>query len=133
GQMTPPLKVQAALSRPHAGREPLFQAAHAAGFRWQELNSPEPTACAPLDGLEDARLIPSFVRRLLQKRLDRYHGHLKLKLDWFLARNVRALKDREMQDPDSGVFSAAPGQVAVIQKGPNRLSDHSPIYADLRL
>lgn len=131
--MNSPSKMQAELIRPYAGKEPLFQVAHAAGFGWKEFNSHEPTACAPLEGLEDARLLPKWVRRSIQKRLDRYHGYLSLKLDWFLARNARALTEKEMRDSDSGVFSAAPGRVAVIRKGPNRLSDHSPIYTDLRL
>jgi endonuclease/exonuclease/phosphatase family metal-dependent hydrolase len=131
--MNSPSKVQAELIRPQAGKEPLFQVAHAAGFGWKEFNSHEPTVCAPLERLEDARLLSRWVRRSIQKRLDRYHGYLNLKLDWFLARNARALTDKEMRDSDSGVFSAAPGCVAVIQKGPDRLSDHSPIYTDLRL
>ena len=131
--MTSPSMVKAELIRPDDGKEPLFEVARAAGFTWQEFNSPEPTACAPLDGLEDARLLPSFVRRSLGKRLEPYQGYLDLKLDWLLARNVHALKDREMQDPASGVFSAAPGQSSINRKGPDRLSDHSPIYADMRL
>jgi endonuclease/exonuclease/phosphatase family metal-dependent hydrolase len=131
--MNSPSRVQAELIHPHAGKEPLFQVAHTAGFRWKEFNCREPTACAPLDGLEDARLLPSLVRRSIQKRLDRYQGYLSLKLDWFLARNARALTEKEMRDSDSGVFSSAPGRVAVIQKGPDRLSDHAPIFTDLRL
>jgi endonuclease/exonuclease/phosphatase family metal-dependent hydrolase len=131
--MNSPSKVQAEMIRPYDGKEPLFQVAQAAGFGWKGFNSHEPTACAPLDDLEDARLLPEWVRKSIQKRLDRYHGYLSLKLDWFLARNARALTENEMRDSDSGVFSAAPGRVAVIQKGANRLSDHSPIYTDLHL
>jgi endonuclease/exonuclease/phosphatase family metal-dependent hydrolase len=131
--MSSPAKVKTELIRPDAGKEPLFEVARAAGFTWQQFNSPEATACAPLDGLEDAGLLPSFIRRSLGNRLEPYQGYLHLKLDWLLARNVGGLKDREMQDPASGVFSAAPGQVSVNRKGPERLSDHSPIYADMRL
>jgi endonuclease/exonuclease/phosphatase family metal-dependent hydrolase len=131
--MNSPSKVQAELIHPQSGKEPLFQVARAAGFAWKEFNSREPTACAPLEGLEDARLLPEWVRRSIRKRLDRYHGYLNLKLDWFLGRSARALTEKEVRDSDTGVFSAAPGRVVVNQKGPNRVSDHSPIYTDLRL
>lgn len=131
--MRPAAKVQEELLHPERGAEPLFRVAQSAGFHWSDFNSGEETAWAALDELEDANLLPGIIRQLIEKRLDAYGQYLRFKLDWILARGVRALKDRELRDVRTGVVSLDPGSVRLQLEGLDRLSDHRPIYADLRI
>ncbi len=115
---------------PELGSEPLFLAARRAGFTWEGLNSDEVTACAPIGSLEDALLLPGFLVRLVQKRLEPYGGELCFKLDWILGRGLRGLRTGELRDGRTGVTSRAPGGIPLNRCGPKRASDHSPIHAD---
>ena len=128
-----PDRVAAELLRPDRGREPLFDVLRAGGFEWERLNAPGATAWAPLDALEDAWLLPAWLRRALQARLRPYGGYLRLKLDWIAGRGVDPLGDREVIDRATGAASRAPGAVELPLAGPERLSDHLPIHVDLRL
>ncbi len=121
------------LRHPELGSEPLFMAAGRAGFSWEGLNSDEVTACAPIGDLEDARLLPRFLVRLVQKRLEPYGGQLCFKLDWILGRVVRGLRTGELRDPKTGVTSRAAGCLPLNRCGPTRASDHNPIYADISI
>jgi endonuclease/exonuclease/phosphatase family metal-dependent hydrolase len=127
-----PAEVEQELRRPQP-REHLFQRASEAGWRWDGLNAPDSTACTPLGSLEEASLLPAFVVRRVLRRLSPFAGHLNLKLDWFLGRGVQPLKCGELAEAAAGVRSADPGVVATPRKGAGRISDHSPIYLDLRL
>jgi endonuclease/exonuclease/phosphatase family metal-dependent hydrolase len=113
--------------------EPLFASACRAGFSPQGVNTAEATACAPLDMLEDSRMVPAFLRRTLQHVLAPYDGYLHLKLDWLLGKGLRALPANEAADPAAGMRSRHPGCVPTPRTGAGRISDHSPICADLRL
>ena len=129
--MFSPVGVQERLRHPERGAEPLFRVAKDAGFDWKELNSSDPTAAASLDVLEDANKIPPVIVELLQKRLEPYNNRLYFKLDWLLGRGVHGLRGGEIRDPGSGVVSVNPGVVHCPQHGPDRISDHLPIYADI--
>lgn len=129
--MFSPVGVQERLLHPERGAEPLFRVAKAAGFDWEGLNSSDATACASLDLLEDANSIPATMVNLLQKRLDAYNHLLFFKLDWLLGRRVHGLRGGEIRDPVAGIVSVNPGIVQCPQHGPDRISDHLPIYADL--
>ncbi len=128
----PPVAVQDELLHPES-REPLFQAVRQAGFGWEGLNSRQDTASVALEGLEDASLFPDFVGRLLRKRLSGYQGYLRFRLDWLLGKGVRGLRTGALRDRDAGITSLDAGCVPSKQVGPERISDHSPIYADLRV
>jgi endonuclease/exonuclease/phosphatase family metal-dependent hydrolase len=124
--------VQAELLNPQ-DREPLFRAARAFGFAWEHLNGREATAVARLEGIEEAGRLPGFLSRWIGRRLAPYHGALHLRLDWLLGKGVRALRKNEIKDGPSGIASVDPGCVPTLRIGPERMSDHGPIYADLRL
>jgi hypothetical protein len=126
-----PVGVQERLRHPERGAEPLFRVAKDAGFDWRELNSSDATACASLDLLEDADKIPAMILDLLEKRLEPYNHLLFFKLDWLLGRGVHGLRAGEIRDPVTGVISVNPGVVHCLQLGPDRISDHLPIYADI--
>ncbi len=119
------------LRRPQCGSEPLFKAPTRAGFRWEGLNADLPTASAPLGELEDSNLLPEFLVRLIRRRLAPYEGYLHFRLDWLLGREVRPLRRDEILDLETGVSSQGAGQVSTFRTGPDRISDHDPIFADL--
>lgn len=121
------------LRHPERRAEPLFRIASRHGFSWTALNSDDATATAPLEMLEDASMLPELLARWIQPRLRAYEGRLDLKLDWILGRNVRGLRRGELMDSLSGATSEGPGCVETERTGHGRLSDHSPIFADIRL
>ena len=97
------------------------------------LSIPGTEAQKTLDMLEDASMLPALLAQWIQPRLLAYKGRLDLKLDWILGRNVRGLRRGELTDPFSGETSEGPGCVETERTGLGRLSDHSPIFADIRL
>jgi len=121
------------LRHPERGAEPLFRVVSRYGFSWTGLNSDAATATAALEMLEDASMLPALFSRWVQPRLLAFDGRLDLKLDWILGRNIRGLLRGEVTDPLSGVTSEDPGCVETERTGQGRLSDHSPIFADIRL
>jgi hypothetical protein len=78
-------------------------------------------------------MIPAAVVRAVRRRLEPYRGHLQLKLDWLLGRGVRQLGAGEVTDAETGITSADPGRIALATTGPQRLSDHLPIHADIAI
>jgi len=125
-------EVKEELRHPERRSEPLFRSAARAGFEWERLNSSDETASTPIGGLEDAGTLPEFVVRHVRRCLEPYGGYLSFKLDWFLGRGIRALRAGETVDPATGVASSSPGCVPMERTGAARISDHNPIFADLR-
>jgi endonuclease/exonuclease/phosphatase family metal-dependent hydrolase len=128
---TPPAVLREELCHPERRSEPLFRIAKKAGFLWEGLNSAESTASAPLGNLEDAEILPRALVRIVQKRLAPHQGYLHFKLDWLLGSGVRPLRQGQVCDPCTGVFSVDPGCVSQDRMGAGRISDHAPIFADL--
>ncbi len=128
-----PDKLKEELRHPEEGSEPLFRVAREAGFSWRRLNSAEDTASAPIGGLEDAGLLPSFIADRVRKRLSVYNGYLDFKLDWLLGRGIQPVKRGEIIDRISGSVSENPGCIRLPRRGADRISDHNPIYADLSI
>jgi len=125
--------MKARLRHPERRAEPLFRIAARHGLSWTDLNSDDATATAAIGMLEDASMLPRAVARWATRRLLHYHGRLDFKLDWLLGRNIRALHHGESRDPLSGTASEDPACVSTERIGDARLSDHSPISADIRL
>lgn len=121
------------LRHPEQRAEPLFSIAARHGFSWASLNSGDATATAAIEMLEDASMLPGAITRWVAGRLHPYQGRLEFKLDWILGRHVRALCHGEDHDPSSGILSEDPGCVPTERTGNDRLSDHSPIFADIRI
>jgi hypothetical protein len=130
---SPPEVMKERLRHPERGTEPLFSIAARHGFSWSDLNSDDATATAGIDMLEDASMLPGVAARWVGSRLLAYQGHLDFKLDWLLGRPIGALRRGEARDPLSGIYSEDPGCVRTERTGDARLSDHSPIFADIRL
>lgn len=57
---------------------------------------------------------------------------LRFRLDWLAARGLKALRENEVRDAQSGVLSAGPLTHTQVNEG-QPLSDHHPISADIRL
>lgn len=128
-----PSEMQKVLTHPERGAEPLFRFVRQARFAWEGLNAAGHTAMAPIGGLEEAHMVPAPVVKAVRRRLEPYHGHLQLKLDWLLGRGIRPLGGGEATDAETGTISMDPGRVPVTTTGPERLSDHLPIHADISI
>lgn len=126
-------RVQKQLMHPEEEREGLFEVAKRNGFFWDTLNSNEETARTALDTLEESHHLPESLLRIIKKRLESYGGYLCFKLDWFLGKGLDALTERQTSDIDSEVVSLNPGRIHTLNFGPDRISDHMPIYVDLDL
>jgi endonuclease/exonuclease/phosphatase family metal-dependent hydrolase len=128
-----PEEVRDELRHPERRAEPLFGVVRRAGFTWEGLNSAQETAGTPIGELEDSRLLPAWVLRYVHRRLERYHGRLDFKLDWMFCRGLRALRRGESVDAASGLSSLDAECISSERLGPDRISDHSPIFADLHI
>jgi hypothetical protein len=58
---------------------------------------------------------------------------LSFKLDWLLGKNIQALTGGQARDLQTDVVSLSPSCFKGENAGPNRMSDHLPIYADFEL
>jgi endonuclease/exonuclease/phosphatase family metal-dependent hydrolase len=112
--------------------EPLFRVAARARFLPQGFNSAEATTCAPVEGSEDITSVPAIFRDYVKRRAEPYQESLHMKLDWFLGRGIVPLRAGEVLDPASGAASRDPACVPTRRTGWDRISDHSPIFADFR-
>ena len=121
----PPDAIRGQLRHPENGREPLFGAVRRAGFTWQGLNTSEATASSSIGNLEDAAFLPKPVVEWVRRRLESHEGYLWFKLDWLFGRNIRPA--------DGAALSARSGVRSHDICGPNRISDHAPIWADFLL
>lgn len=119
------------LLHPDEGPEPLFELLRQHGFSWKEFNSHEETARAEISSLEETSLLPPLLASWVRKRLEPFQGCLGLKLDWIAARGVRACGEGRKRDAVTGVSALEPACVKGLNAGPDRASDHLPIYADL--
>jgi hypothetical protein len=120
-----------ALLHPERGSEPLFKVLGRHGFAWEDLNSNEETARAAIDSLEEALLLPEFLRNWIKARLELYGGFLRFKLDWIAGKGVQALGGGQRRDTVTGAASLEPSSLKGDNSSPARASDHLPIYADL--
>ena len=127
---TPSAKMKKMLLHPESGREPLFEILKQHGFTWEDLNSSAETARAALDSLDEAVFLPKSLVRLVHRHLAPYQGYLCFKLDWLLGKNILSVPagtfDRRMQ-----VAALKPAVVEGVNFGPDRISDHLPIFADI--
>ncbi len=128
-----PTEMKSLLLHPERGSEPLFGVLEKHGFSWKSLNSDMETARTEIGSLEESSLLPAFLSSRIRERLGPYHGYLCFKLDWFLGKNTCALTGGQRRDVQTGIISSNPSCVKVENAGPNRVSDHRPIYADLNL
>jgi endonuclease/exonuclease/phosphatase family metal-dependent hydrolase len=130
---TSPSAMKNQLLHPELGREPLFRILSRHSFCWEGLNSNSETARAPINSLEEGDSIPPAILKVLQKRLASYNGYLIFKLDWLLGKNVEALAGGQKADVQTDAVSLEPGCIGGKNAGPNRVSDHLPIYVDLNI
>lgn len=130
---TSPSKMKERLLHPEWGAEPLFQELHRSGFIWEGFNSNEETARAAIGALEEAEFLPEALLHAIRSRLEPYEGYFCFKLDWLFGKNIRSLIAGERYDDRSGISSVNPGCLAGINYGPDRISDHLPVFADLDL
>jgi hypothetical protein len=127
----PASSMREAMLHPERGREPLFKVLKKHGFSWEGFNSGGETARAAIDSIEEAMLLPEFLKNWIKARLEPYNGFLCFKLDWLTGKQVQALKRGQKRDIPTGVVSMEPACLKGDNSSPSRPSDHLPIYADL--
>jgi endonuclease/exonuclease/phosphatase family metal-dependent hydrolase len=125
-----PPELKHELLHPELGSERLFRNLSRFGFSWEKLNSNDETARAEIDSLEEAGVFPLRLLNVIRRRLEPYHGYLAFKLDWLVGKNVAPLVLGQMRDGRTDVVSLNPACLQTENSGPNRISDHGPIYAD---
>jgi hypothetical protein len=107
--------------------------ARGSGFSWEGFNSFEETARTEIKTLEESNMLPRFLLRAIDRRLQPHKGYLRFKLDWFLARKLRPLKEGQTTDSGSAIASKNPGCLEMLNYGAGRISDHLPIFVDVDL
>jgi endonuclease/exonuclease/phosphatase family metal-dependent hydrolase len=127
-----PRAMQDRMCHPELGPEPLFRLAANAGFRWDGLNTCEPTASTPIGALEDSSMVPGPIERLTRRRVAEYGGYFRFKLDWILGRGTSPAAEGELADAAAGEKSRGAGVRDVESVGAARISDHRPIFADIK-
>ncbi|NLT66868.1 MAG: hypothetical protein GXX84_09720 [Acidobacteria bacterium] len=127
---TPSARMKKMLLHPESGREPLFEILKQCGFTWEDLNSSGETARAALNSLEEAVFLPKSLASLVQRRLAPYQGYLCFKLDWLLGKNIVSVPDGT-SDRRAQIPALKPAVVEGVNFGPDRISDHLPIFADI--
>jgi endonuclease/exonuclease/phosphatase family metal-dependent hydrolase len=126
-----PSRIKDQLLHPERGSEPLFDVMKYRGFAWQGFNSYEETARADIGSLEETGFLPDALANMVKKRLEPYSGYLCFKLDWIVAKGIQALKGGQKSDLQTEVRSLDPGCLKGKNAGPDRISDHLPIHADI--
>lgn len=121
--------IKEALRHPERA-EPLFALAAGRGFRFEEFNDDMSTCVAPLNALDEADYCPPPLRRWIFSRLAAYDHQLAFRLDYFLARGLRALKDGEIVDNQHGVASKHAHTINGLTCNGQDVSDHDPIVCD---
>jgi endonuclease/exonuclease/phosphatase family metal-dependent hydrolase len=114
----------------------IFEELSAHGFTWESYNAMDrPTFRYEVGSFDSESQVldhlPAVAVKLLRYKLRPWNGVAPMKIDWFAARGLSAVKEGELEDPD-GRRSLSP---TVIQK-PRwegvRLSDHDPMVVDIR-
>ncbi len=103
------------------------------GYETAALNDRRATARSMVSNLDDSRVLPSIIRKWVNRRIGPGGLALELRLDWLAARGMRALKKGEMTDAETGVMSVDAQTFNNLTHNGRALSDHDPIVVDLAL
>lgn len=126
-----PTKMQHILCHPEDS-EPLFSIATKAGWDFRSFNDHQATCTTHLDNLDEASYFPTFIKRIIDKRLAAYNRQLDFRLDFFLARNLLPLSKDASQDSYTNIKSVDPQTIpGLITHNGAPISDHHPIVCDI--
>jgi endonuclease/exonuclease/phosphatase family metal-dependent hydrolase len=115
---------------------PIFEELSAHGFVWEPFNAMDRGTFRYEVGTFDSESfvrehMPEIVVKLLRYKLRPWNGVAPMKIDWFAARGLTALREGEMEDPD-GRRSLSPAVIEKPRWEGVRLSDHDPMVVDFR-
>ena len=122
--------------RPHELYEkPIFDALAEHGFEHASFNDMTRGTARYEVGTFDSESkvrehVPGVFVHLLRRKLRPWNGVVPLKLDWFVARGLRACRDGELTEPD-GRESRAPDVLERPRFQGEILSDHDPVVVDV--
>jgi endonuclease/exonuclease/phosphatase family metal-dependent hydrolase len=114
----------------------VFEALSARGFTWEPFNAMDQgTFRYEVGSFESESQVrdhlPELAVKLLRYKLRPWNGVAPMKIDWFVARGLTALREGEMEDPD-GRRSLSPTVLPKPRWEGAHLSDHDPMVVDIR-
>lgn len=123
--------------RPHELYERgIFEELSAHGFTWEPYNAMDRGTYRYEVGTFDSESqvrdhLPEIVVKALRYKLRPWNGVAPMKIDWFAARGLAALKEGEIEEPD-GRRSLSPTVIEKPRWDGVQLSDHDPMIVDVR-
>jgi endonuclease/exonuclease/phosphatase family metal-dependent hydrolase len=114
----------------------IFDELSAHGFTWDPFNAMDRGTCRYEVGTFDSESkirdhLPEIIVKVLRYKLKPWNGVAPMKIDWFVARGLTAVREGEMEDPD-GRRSLSPTVIEKPRWDGVQLSDHDPMVVDIR-
>lgn len=125
-----PARVAEQLRHP-AKYEPLFSIAKSKGFDYEAYNDDSTTCATSISGVDEAKKVPNWLQKRIDKRLAPYNNRLEFRLDYFFARKIKSLKLGELTDQQT--LSTNPITIPGLLKDGEQISDHDPIVCDFAI
>ena len=111
--------------------EPLFSIAKKHEFEYESYNDDLVTCATSITGVDEAKEMPKFLQRRIDRRLAPYKNRLEFRLDYIFARGIKALKANEITSKQS--ISINPLTIPNLLTNGEQISDHAPIVCDFRI
>ncbi|MEK6299145.1 MAG: hypothetical protein AABO41_00360 [Acidobacteriota bacterium] len=113
--------------------EPAFGEFARFGYETGGLNDRQPTSRSIVSALDDTSRLPLPMKWWVRRRVPPEGLLLEFRLDWLAARGLKALRNGEAIDTESGVTSIAAQTLAGLLHQGRAVSDHDPIVVDLEV
>jgi endonuclease/exonuclease/phosphatase family metal-dependent hydrolase len=114
-------------------REPAIREFDKFGYATEDFNDRSETSRSIVSSLDDPSGLPSPMRWWVNHQVGPDGLLLEFRLDWLATRGLRALRNDEAFDPETGVASVDAQTVHGLEYKGSPLSDHDPIVADISL
>ena len=125
-------KLASRLAHPEV-KEPAVSEFEKFGFDIEAFNDRKSTSRTIVSNLDDAARLPWLMKWWVNRRIPAGGLTLSFRLDWLSAKGLRALRDGEVTDRQTGVSSIrAQALQNLIHEG-QPLSDHDPIVVDVEI
>ena len=118
------------LSRPET-KEPAIREFARFRYETEVFNDRCSTSGTIVSNLDDPIRLPRPMKWWINRRIPPEGLRLDFRLDWLAARGLRALKDGEVVDEQTGAASVSAQTLAGLRHNGSPLSDHDPIVVDV--
>ena len=114
-------------------KEPAIREFAKFGFDIEAFNDGKSTSRTIVSNLDDAARLPLPMKWWVNRRIPTGGLTLSFRLDWLSAKGVRALKEGEVIDHQTGVSSIRAQTLQNLLHEGQPLSDHDPIVVDVEI